>query len=610
MASKTLIIGLLLGVVVLALGLGLGLGLSGGSNDPEDPVTEAPVTEEPKPEPQFSWTWDQTSDLENYIAKDDGYFNYKIEKIMHEDDSIIVIAYNLTSQKWLDNTFIYGVNPDNTSEIVDRSVWWHTLQVFIPKKINGKMAHAAGLLIDGGSNKNDIRTEYGQLEQLLASRVSNYGFPMAILKNVPNEPIYFTDDDLRRTEDAIIAKTWRHFLEQNPYDQRTEEDPYGNEWLLRYPMTKAAVKAMDAITEICKQEEYRFGDSEEERQINHFSVGGASKRGWTTWMTAAVDKRVLNIWPMVLDMLNTNEQMHNHFKSLGGWTFAFKPYYDETIPKYVDSDEIWLMSKQIDPYFYRDRLTMPKLVINAAGDEFFLPDDSHQYFNGLPGEQNYVLMCPDTEHNTVEAYAIAIFNAVVSMTYNSLNNIETPKIEWNYGQNDTHGWVDTSVYIRQDLDNRQNFQIKNVYSWLADPKNITMPRRDFRLAKAENATANDGKEELQPVIWRPMQEEFDPLKPNGGLKGETSEVEIDRVKYNKYYYYVEEEMPGQDPLTNAQYFKAMFIKGVISGPFLDLQKIPTRNIGFTFSSETNIFPDVYPFEDCSLDSCLEGTFLV
>ena len=36
-----------------------------------------------------------------------------------------------------------------------------------------------------------------------------------------------------------------------------------------------------------------------------------------------------------------------------------------------------------DPYSYRYRLTMPKFIVNAAGDQYFLPDSSQFYFAGL-----------------------------------------------------------------------------------------------------------------------------------------------------------------------------------------------------------------------------------
>lgn len=54
---------------------------------------------------------------------------------------------------------------------------------------------------------------------------------------IPNEPIVFVGDGKRRTEDAIIAYTWFKFL------QNTSEP----NWLLRLPMTKAVVKAMDTV---------------------------------------------------------------------------------------------------------------------------------------------------------------------------------------------------------------------------------------------------------------------------------------------------------------------------------------------------------------------------
>ena len=60
-------------------------------------------------------------------------------------------------------------------------------------------------------------------------------------------------------------------------------------------MTKAAVRAMDTATEFLAKEGVR---------LEKFVVSGASKRGWTTWTTGVVDKRVVAIAPLVIDMLN------------------------------------------------------------------------------------------------------------------------------------------------------------------------------------------------------------------------------------------------------------------------------------------------------------------
>ena len=42
--------------------------------------------------------------------------------------------------------------------------------------------------------------------------------------------------------------------------------------------------------------------------------------------------------------------MHHHFRSLGGWTFAFKDYIDLNITAYVDDPKMQDLAKIVDPY--------------------------------------------------------------------------------------------------------------------------------------------------------------------------------------------------------------------------------------------------------------------
>ena len=55
------------------------------------------------------------------------------------------------------------------------------------------------------------------------------------------------------------------------------------------------------------------------------------------------------------------------------------------------------MMDLIDPFTYKDRFTMPKVVISATGDEFFMPDDINLWWDEMP-EPKFIRMMPNTDH--------------------------------------------------------------------------------------------------------------------------------------------------------------------------------------------------------------------
>lgn len=116
-------------------------------------------------------------------------------------------------------------------------------------------------------------------------------------------------------QDAAVAFTWFEFIFHT-------DDP---DYIIFNPMVKSAVKAMDAVEQFAAQ---KIG-----HRISNWHVCGASKRGWTTWLTGAVDERVVSIAPIVMDMLNFEKNVLHMWQAYGGWTFAFKDYYDMNITK-------------------------------------------------------------------------------------------------------------------------------------------------------------------------------------------------------------------------------------------------------------------------------------
>jgi PhoPQ-activated pathogenicity-related protein len=234
---------------------------------------------------------------------------------------------------------------------------------------------------------------------------------VAELRGVPNQPLVFAGETRERSEDAIIAYTWDKFL-------RTGDE----KWPARLPMTKSAVRAMDTVTAFCAS------DAGGKVQVDSFVVAGASKRGWTTWTTAAVDKRVVAIIPMVIDMLNLEASFTHHYEAYGFWSPAVKDYTDMLLMDWMGTKEHHALMKIEEPYEYRERLTMPKFLINDTGDQFFLPDSSQFYFEDLPGIK-YLRYIPNTDHSLRGSDAakslLACYNAVVT-------GEKLPRFSWKF----------------------------------------------------------------------------------------------------------------------------------------------------------------------------------
>ena len=154
---------------------------------------------------------------------------------------------------------------------------------------------------------------------LAASLAMGMGVVTGALFQIPCEHIIFATDPIQqsRGEDAIIAFTWDHYL----------KDPSNPEWLVRFPMVKGSMRAMDAMAEFMKTNHPQLNTD-----IDSYIVSGASKRGWTSWLVGAVDQpRVKAIVPIVLDAINFVAVEHHQYQSYNGWTWALHDYIEMDI---------------------------------------------------------------------------------------------------------------------------------------------------------------------------------------------------------------------------------------------------------------------------------------
>ncbi|HOT51822.1 MAG TPA: PhoPQ-activated protein PqaA family protein, partial [Candidatus Hydrogenedentes bacterium] len=299
--------------------------------------------------------------LDRYIAKPDPNYKYELVNTF-EGDGTTGYVLGLTSQQW------------RTATEVDRPVWTHWVTIAVPKKVKSTTAL---MVIGGGSNK-DQAPKGGDVKLHVIAKATNA--ITAEISNIPNEPLVFSDDQKRRSEDSIIAYTWDKYL-------RTGDE----EWPLRLPMTKAVVRAMDAIQEFCASS--RGGKN----TIETFVPAGGSKRGWTTWTVGVVDKRVVAIAPAVIDLLNIIPSFRHHKAVYGRWAPAIDDYEQMGIMEWMETPEYAAMMKIVEPYSYLDRLTMPKFIMASGGDQFFLPDSWKFYWDDLKGPK-WIRYVPNTGH--------------------------------------------------------------------------------------------------------------------------------------------------------------------------------------------------------------------
>jgi PhoPQ-activated pathogenicity-related protein len=309
-------------------------------------------------------------EIDDYVRRPEPNFAWSL-KTKESSDAGTAYRFSLTSQVWR------GTN------------WTHQLQVYEPATV--KYADSMLLFITGGSYDSKPSPKDAETGFALARAC---GARVAVLPQVPNQPLLDG-----KKEDDLIAETFVHYLE--------DHDPT---WPLLFPMVKSAVKAMDAVEAWAKQEG---------KPVSRFVVSGASKRGWTTWLTAAVDPRVVAIAPMVIPTLNMRAQNKHQLEVWGKYSEQIEDYTRRGLTEKIDTPDGSKLWHMIDPFSYRDRYHMPKLMINGTNDRYWTLDSLNIYWNDLKGPK-WVVYLPNAGHGLQEHrdYAIngvgALFRLVVS----------------------------------------------------------------------------------------------------------------------------------------------------------------------------------------------------
>jgi PhoPQ-activated pathogenicity-related protein len=297
----------------------------------------------------------------------------------------------MTSQQWREHT------------------WTHRMQIVRPDTVRNP--DVAFLFVTGDG---DGRSSLPML-RLVAERA---GAIAAVVTRIPNQPLY---DGLR--EDALIAYTFDRYLKS------------GDEtWPLLFPMVKSAVRAMDTVQ--------AHAQKEHGQKIERFVVSGASKRGWTTWLTAAADPRVAGIAPMVIDMLNMKMQIEWAEKCYGKQSEQIHDYTELNLHMKLDEPRMVELRRGVDPYSYRERYTMPKLLLLGTNDRYWTVDSLRHYWNDLP-EPKLVFQTPNAGHDLGDRkdamQTLAAFVQIIA------DRQALPRLTWNFDASEGERMVNVDV---------------------------------------------------------------------------------------------------------------------------------------------------------------------
>jgi len=334
--------------------------------------------------------------LDRYVATPDPHYGYRMVNALASDGCTAYVL-EMTSQRWREATE------------VDRPIWKHWLTIVEPDVVR---TNIGALIVSGGSNGDRPSARIDAALALLAKKTHSV---VCELNVVPNQPLTFAGEESARSEDALVAYSWDKYL-------RSGDDT----WPLRLPMTKSVVRAMDTVTAFCGS------DAGRGVLVDRFVVGGSSKRGWTTWTTAAVDRRVVGIVPIVIDVLNIEPSALHGYRAYGFWPPALRAYEEIGIMKWMGTPQMNALLKIEDPYSYRARFTMPKFIINATGDQFFPPDSSRYYFAGLPGE-TFLRYVPNCDHS-LRGAAVESGHSVLAFYHSIIDGTPRPRLSWRFDE--------------------------------------------------------------------------------------------------------------------------------------------------------------------------------
>jgi hypothetical protein len=242
----------------------------------------------------------------------------------------------------------------------------------------------------------------------------------------------------------------------------------------------------------------------------------------------------------------------------------------------LDTPEMVMLQEQEDPFWYKDRLTMPKLVVNAVLDEFQQPDDTRYWWDQMP-EPKHFLMTPNAEHSEATGI-LEIVPAIGTWLEYLLERAKVPQFSWT---------IDSATgEIVATLDDVGDVHKASMWWAYSCGNNADgVKRRDFRImsldSPCECGQESDGYCLNLKSFW--TEEELTATVDASGAR--TYRAKMDAPGDGRYV---------------AFFIDIKYEKRKEKG----LNGLPHDKPGqLEFTTEVSVWPNTFPYEECNAESC-------
>jgi PhoPQ-activated pathogenicity-related protein len=174
-------------------------------------------------------------------------------------------------------------------------------------------------------------------------------------------------------------------------------------------------------------------------------------------------------------MLNMSVQMRHQLDTYGTYSQEIEDYTRLGLQDQMDTETGQRVRSIVDPFSYRERLVLPKLIMLGTNDAYWTLDALNNYWSELQGPK-YILYVPNNGHGLKDLGRVT--GSLIALHDHVTKGTPLPELRWDFSkQSDTK---------RMRLTIHSDMAPKTVQAWIA-----SSATKDFRQSEWTSVTCEE-----------------------------------------------------------------------------------------------------------------------